>query len=155
MDNSVEVLIKLVRIALGNDADLSLPNVDDWRKVYDLSLQHGVAAIAVDGLQKIYDSSSELSLTIDMPGNEKLKYQWFSNALFSEDVFKDYYSVLHSLLDETSVHDIPILLIKGYVMSLNYPVPEHRSVGDIDIFPVGKNKWNLLNDLMKEKPRFK
>lgn len=37
-------------------------------------------------------------------------------------------------------HNIPMMLFKGYGLSLNYPVPQHRPCGDIDIWLCGRQE---------------
>ena len=45
MNQSAEVLFKLIRIALGNEKDFSLPNVVNWQEVFDLANRQGVDAL--------------------------------------------------------------------------------------------------------------
>ena len=60
MTASTEILFALLRAALGNGAagtrleglDLGSVSGEVWKEVIDLSFEQGVAAIAVDGLQK-------------------------------------------------------------------------------------------------------
>ena len=63
MNPSDEVLFRLLRIALGNEKtplNLALEGrLVDWREVIDLSFEQDVAAIAVDGLQRLYDANEE------------------------------------------------------------------------------------------------
>lgn len=48
--SSSEILLLLLRAALGGKpCDASLPSGINWQEVIDLSFDHGVAAIAVDG----------------------------------------------------------------------------------------------------------
>ena len=55
--HSVQTLFQLLRIALGKEEPISLPNDVEWQDVYDLSLQHGAGAIACDGLLTIQDNA--------------------------------------------------------------------------------------------------
>lgn len=87
---AAEVLFKLVRIALGKEEDFSLPCGIDWRKVVDLSYEQGVAAIAVDGLQRLYELHPSLELELDKPEFEGLKYEWFSSVFQAETDFAGY-----------------------------------------------------------------
>jgi hypothetical protein len=45
-------------------------------------------------------------------------------------------------------HDIRMMVLKGYGLSLNYPIPNHRPSGDIDIYLFGDQKKadKLLHD---------
>ena len=51
MTDSANILFRLLRAALGNETEVSLPETVDWNAVVDMAFDQGVAAIAVDGLQ--------------------------------------------------------------------------------------------------------
>lgn len=139
MSSSAEILFKLLRIALGNESDLSLPSVIDWREVVELSYQQGVAAIAVDGLQKIYDAVLDWELELDKPELEALKYEWFGNTMADEQKYDKHCSIIAQISSLLSKDCVRMMLLKGVGCSLNYPVPSHRQVGDIDIYCFEKN----------------
>lgn len=52
MFSSATTLFQLLRSALGRQSAETLSTDIDWQKLIDLSYDQGVAAIAVDGLQK-------------------------------------------------------------------------------------------------------
>lgn len=127
MNKSVDVLLKLLRVALGVESDFSLPCNVAWEEVYHLSLRQGVGAVACDGLLAIKDNSVE----------EALKYKWMGQSMVIE---QKYYRQKQSIAELASFyhqHGINMMLLKGYGLSLNYPVPEHRPAGDIDVFLFG------------------
>ena len=152
MSPTTEVLFKLLRIALGNEKDFSLPLSVNWKEVIDLSFEQGVAAIAVDGLQRLYDavegsSSSNASLgssgssslvsslsTLDSPELEDLKYEWFGEVMNAEQDYEAHRSAISHLVHFYESQGVKMMLLKGYGLSLNYPIPSHRPVGDIDIY---------------------
>ena len=144
VNNSSEVLFKLLRIALGKECDYSLPLSVNWKEVIDLSFEQGVAAIVVDGLQKIYDfvESSRVQEVqgfkaledLDSPKLEDLKYEWFGEVMNQEQDYERHTELIARLSSKLSENGIRMMLLKGVGCSLNYPVPSHRSVGDIDIY---------------------
>lgn len=146
--STAEVLYKLVRIALGKEEDFSLPCGIDWRKVVDLSYEQGVAAIAVDGLQKLYDCQPNLELELDSPELETLKYEWFGSCFDAEQNYAKHLGVIEKLASLYNAQSIPMLLMKGYGLSLNYPVPNHRPSGDIDVYLLG---YGSFGDQMAQK----
>lgn len=131
---SEEILLKLIRAALGNENSLSLPWGIDWNEVIELSYQQGVAAIAVDGLQQIYDANTEYQTELDNPELEDLKYDWFGSCLMNEKDYEALTKSIKHLAKFLSSHNIPMMLLKGFGLSLNYPNPSHRPTGDIDIY---------------------
>ncbi len=138
MDQSAEVLFKLIRIALGNEEDFSLPNAVNWEEVYDMSLKQGVGAIACDGMLALK------ACDID----EELRYKWMGQSMVVEHNYFQHEQALADLAKFYQQQGIRMVLLKGYGLSLNYPVPEHRPSGDIDVFLKGdklpKDKiWKL------------
>ena len=134
---AAEVLFKLVRIALGKEEDFSLPCGVDWRKVVDLSYEQGVAAIAVDGLQRLYELHPSLELELDKPEQEGLKYEWFGSIFQAESDFAGYLSAAKSLAKLYADNGVRTLVLKGLVFSECYPNPSHRSSCDLDCYLAG------------------
>ena len=52
----------------------------------------------------------------------------------AEEDYKKYVEDIASLAKAYSEAGIEMMVLKGYGLSLNYPEPAHRPVGDIDIF---------------------
>lgn len=145
-DSSVKVLFDLLRIALSEDDVCAWDYCDvDWQEVYELAVQQDVSPVAFDGLIKVYESFPELDLGIRHPEFGQIKYDWTCDSLSSETEYSIYCSVVAKLSRSCAQHGVPLLLLKGYGLSLNYPVPSHRNCGDIDVFPVGASMWNALN----------
>lgn len=160
---SANTLFQLLRAALGNEAAVGvLPSDIDWKEVIDLSFEQNVAAIAVDGLQKSLEKRAEsLELSLDSPELEDLKYEWFGEVFSCEEDYKNYQSAIAQFLRLCREQQVDVLLLKGYGLSLNYPVPSHRPCGDIDIF-INDNPstssgqarlpgWKRINNLMRER----
>ena len=139
IDSSTNTLLCLLCLALGNNAGCSLPADIDWKDVIGLSFEQGVAAIAVDGLQRLYDTNPGLELALDGPELEVLKYEWLGSTFQTENSYRDHLAAIASLAKLYSESGISMMLLKGYGLSLNYPVPEHRPAGDIDVYLINDN----------------
>lgn len=134
-DSSVNILFQLLRLALGNKGKCSLPADIDWREVIDLFFNQGVAALTVDGLQKSLEFSAEgLELSLDSPELEDLKYELFGETFTCEEDYAKFGEVIGSLAKLFGENGLKIMVLKGYGLSQDYPIPSHRSLGDIDIF---------------------
>ena len=134
-DSSVNILLQLLCATLRNGAVGELPPDIDWRKVIDLAFEQGVAAIAVDGLQRSLKQREEsLELALDSPELENLKYEWFGESFKCEEDYQNYKSAIDDLDKFYESIGVRMILLKGYGLSLNYPIPQHRPVGDIDVF---------------------
>lgn len=55
-------------------------------------------------------------------------------------VYEEHQNTIGSLAGYYKEHGIKMMILKGYGLSKNYPTPEHRPCGDIDIFLYGKQK---------------
>lgn len=125
--HSVQTLFQLLRIALGKEEPISLPNDVEWQDVYNLSLQHGVGAIACDGLLTIQDNAI----------NEELKYKWMGQSMVIENKAKARWRALCQLADLFEQHGIKTYVLKGFSYASFYPNPFHRPSSDLDICLLG------------------
>jgi len=146
----VDILLNLVCIALGVERDFSLPMNVDWKAVQDLSYEQGLAALASDGLQIIYDCAPDQLHSLDSIENKTIKYDWFGSALNYEIQFEKHKEAINKLALLLGEKGIRILLMKGIGLSRYYPVPSHRATGDIDVYLYGKGReadeW-IMNSL--------
>ena len=146
ISSSAEILFQLLRAALGNEAagtrleglDLGSVSGEVWKEVIDLSFEQGVAAIAVDGLGFANDNDNlnqeSLELALDSPELEDVKYEWFGAVFSCEDDYSGYLAKLRELVELYRSEGIRAMVLKGYGLGLNYPIPAHRPTGDIDVF---------------------
>lgn len=148
MTHSSEILFKLIRIAFGDTEDLTLPSDVDWKAVIGLAFAQGVAAIAADGLQIIYDHDPDLELAIDSPELENDKYEWFANQMSCEQDFAHRARVIEKISKLWRPEGIDFVILKGLSYASYYPIPEHRYSCDLDILPL--NGWELSNSLLEQ-----
>lgn len=132
-NRSIEILFKLLRISLGKESDFSLPNDVNWEEVFAFSIRQDIVNIVYDGLQKIFESNSGKILGFDTPKLEELRYKWIGYEMLAEQRYDSYSHVVADLAHLYFEHGYQILLLKGYGLSLYYPIPSHRPTGDIDI----------------------
>lgn len=126
MDQSAEVLFKLIRIALGNEENLSLPNVVNWQEVFDLANRQGVDALVWTDM--LSERSEEFGI------DEYIKYKWIGHQAIVE---KEYYSRLQSLKNLGllwATKRITPVVLKGLTYAVLYPKPYHRKSCDLDVF---------------------
>lgn len=136
-DSSVHTLFQLLRLALGTNTESSLPSDTDWQTLINLSFEQGVAAIAVDGLQKLYESNPSLDLAIDKPELEALKYEWFASAFDAESRNMAVSARAKEVYEFFAEAGFRSCVLKGQGLAQLYPVPEHRTAGDIDLWVEG------------------
>lgn len=134
MSKAEIVLLQLLRVSLGNErSDVLLPNDVFWQEVFELSVKQGVVNIAYDGLQSLLDANPEETFGFDSSELENLKYKWIGYGMSAELSYQRYVNTISALAELYQSLGLQMLLFKGYSLALNYPVPSHRPVGDIDI----------------------
>ena len=147
MNETIRTLLYLVRLGLftdmlvrsDNDCDFSKTN---WGKLFRISVSQGVNAIAADGLQLLLENpnNKELLKSLDVTPLKLQKMQWLGYSLTIERIYEQHKHVMSELAAFYRTHGIKMLVAKGYGLSLNYPVPNHRPLGDIDIWLFGEQK---------------
>ena len=103
----------------------------DWSAVYSALVQQGVAAVAWDNVQR---AMTEGGILPEQQLSKTQKIQW---ALAVEQVERKYHRqkrVIEKLATFFAEHNIKLMILKGYGLSLNYPMPEHRPCSDVDIW---------------------
>ena len=87
-----------------------VPNTVNWKALVNLAFEQGVAAIAVDGLQKLYEANPEFELDIDKPELEPLKYEWFGSCFDAEQNYAKHLGAIEKLASLYNTQSIPMLL---------------------------------------------
>ena len=139
IDSSANTLFQLLRLALGNKVECNLPSDIDWQSLIDLSFDQGVAALSVDGLGLMVHDCPNQELEIDKEELEDLKYEWFGATFQAEEDYGQQVEAISSLARIYAQSGISMMLLKGYGLGLNYPIPQHRPTGDIDVYLINDN----------------
>ena len=97
-----------------------------------LALKHGLDAVVLDGVEKLPDNKR--------PPKE-LVLQWIGEVLQSyEQRYELYCVAIAKMAEFYNTHHYRMMILKGYACSLDWPKPEHRPCGDIDIWQFGMQK---------------
>jgi len=135
MSATQETFFQLVRLALGHEKADSFIEPSDWEELIALCKRQGLSALCTDGLQKLYSDNTGFHCGLD--AQKKLRMEWFSDTVNCETEYVKHSRVIAKLAEFYSAHGLEMMVLKGYGLSLNYPVPQHRESGDIDIFLLG------------------
>ena len=124
-----EMLFALLRSSLTqNAADVSVfegATPEEWRKCYLLAQDHGVKALAWDGV---------VTLPSEKRPPKQLYLNWALAVEKYEKQYEHYCRTIAKLTDFFAQHGILTMQMKGVGFSTYYPHPEHREGGDLDIF---------------------
>lgn len=123
--------LSLIRLGIGHDAYISANKVD-WNVVETLASEHGLSAVMVDGVEKVSEN---------LRPPKTLLLQWIGEVLQNyESRYKQYQEAIGSLAAFYNQHGYKMMVLKGYACSLDWPKPEHRPCGDIDIWMFGEQR---------------
>lgn len=135
MRNSRDVLLKLVRMAMGWEEDFSLPADIVWGEVLQLAYEQGVGAIALDGYEEYLKIIPKDEQVVVSPQDKMLIIEAIGQLQLVEQNFAKHQEVVQKLGDILHKKEIPFVIMKGFACAQYYPNPKHRECGDIDIYP--------------------
>lgn len=130
-----ENFLRLIRLGIGHGAG-PLREPVDWDEVETLAARQGLMGVVLDGIQCIAESA-ENAETIPY----KKKLEWLGLVMQGYELrYKDYRKALTELATFYGRHGYKMMVLKGYACGKDWPKPEHRPYGDIDIWLFGKQK---------------
>lgn len=133
-----EIFLHLVRLGIGHCSYYTSFQDVDWESLRALAAKQGLSAIVLDGLD-VEIAAHVRNEGIDMP--QRLRLEWIGEVMQNcEARYADYEKAIKDLAGFYSSLHIKMMVLKGYGLSLNYPKPNHRPCGDIDIWNFGKQK---------------
>ena len=113
----------------------------------DLSVEQGVAAIALDGLQTIISSPEFLSKcyqgfieSFDSPSFAEFRYDWFANLLHSEGRYQEQWESAVKLSQLYTENGLKTVVLKGFSIGQYYPCPNHRFCSDLDCYLISDSR---------------
>lgn len=150
MLDSEKTLFALLRSAIGEYSEEINLNNKELIKVMFMSQAQGVSALTVDGLQKYLSKRPQLHPFEKETSVEKLRrMQWIGQVMALEKLYAKHKISMVHLAQIYATQGIRMMVLKGYGLSLDWPIPNHRVVGDLDIYNFGK--WKEADDWVKKK----
>lgn len=128
--------LELVKLGIKTSSNAIIPKGIEWNQLKALADAQGLSAIVLDGLNSLPLNSLE---SYKMP--QVLSLQWIGEVMHSyEDRYAAYERAISSLAGFYNQYGYKMMVLKGYGCSIDWPKPEHRPCGDIDIWLFGKQK---------------
>lgn len=99
----------------------------EWDELLRFAQQHNVLPLLCDGIasQRKQIPPKAFSKLVGM-------------TVVGEDKYAERVDVIKSLAKLFAQHNIPLMVLKGYGVSLYYPQPNHRVFSDVDTYNFGK-----------------
>ena len=130
LENNIAFL-QLVRRGIGHEVR-PLPEQIDWVAVKTLADEQGLTAIVLDGIKR---------LPVNSRPEQKLLLEWIGEVWQNyEQRYELYKQTIAKMAGWHNAHGLKMMVLKGYACSRDWPIPEHRPCGDIDIWQFGKQK---------------
>ena len=126
----------MVRLGIGHESRVLSKEID-WTAIKALADAHGLTAVLLDGV----NSLSGICDTVVQGPPRMEKLQWIGEVDCNyERYYATYRDAISSLAGFYNKHGFKMMVLKGYACSLDWPKPEHRPCGDIDIWQFGEQK---------------
>lgn len=104
---------------------------EEWRTLYRTAAEQGVLALTYDAV---------VQLPTDLQPPRALRLQWAVNVGQIEERYAKQERAIADLGCFYADHGVRMMLLKGYGLSRNYPIPQHRPCGDVDIWLYGRQQ---------------
>lgn len=131
MKDLFEQYFYLIRTGIGHPIG-TIPNAIDWVELKDISDRHGLSAVMLDGLERLPEG---------MRPPQEILIGWIGEVLQGyEGRYKAYEKIIGEMAGFYNQHGFKMMVLKGYACSLDWPKPDHRPCGDIDIWQFGQQK---------------
>lgn len=131
MSSDKSTFLSLVRMGIRHHAD-ALPSVVDWNELKDLAERQGLSAVVLDGIEKLPEGQKPPKIFLLERIGETLQGYEYRYELYCRAIAE--------LAAFYNSHGYKMMVLKGYACAINWPKPEHRSCGDIDIWQFGQQK---------------
>ena len=130
--NIQEVFLQLVRLGIGHTDSTDSTELSDWRALKTLAEKQGLTAIVLDGIE---------CLTEELRPPKVLLLNWIGEVMQNYEArYTEYEKAISSLAGFYNRHGYKMMVLKGYACSLDWPKPNHRPCGNIDIWQFGEQK---------------
>lgn len=130
-----DAILTLTRLGIGHDAPQLTEQVD-WTEIETVASNHGLTAVVLDGIGEFRKRGPQ----IDIPTRPQFA-KWIGKVMKSyERKSEKYRQIISEMAGFYNSHGYKMMILKGYACSLNWPRPDHRPCGDIDIWLFGQQK---------------
>ena len=105
--------------------------------------KQGLSALCLD---EINQDQEFCKMFTSSPEGKKQMYKMVGTTVKMERHFALYEQAVKDLSAFARKYGLQMIVLKGYGLSLNYPVPEHRASGDIDVYIVSSDECYPMSD---------
>lgn len=138
MMKSCSIVLELLKKVFDNDYLCQIGYDVNWVDVIEVASEQGVLGVCFDAIEHLpRDQRPDMDCLMD----------WLGQAEYQKTVYSQHEVAILDLAKTYSNHHIRMMVLKGYGLSWNYPVPALRPCGDIDIYLFGKQEVAFCVDV--------
>ena len=133
-----KLFMALIKAGIGHESGHDSWSADhvhdivDWNALEDLAAKQGLSAVMVDGIEKLPEGQRPPRLVL---------LQWLGETLQGYEYrYDSYKKAIAELSAFYKAQGFKMMILKGYACAVDWPKPEHRPLGDIDIWLFGQQK---------------
>lgn len=144
-----DIFLRLVRLGTGrelvsgfkaqgsspstnSDSSLSLFSAVDWEAVKALAERQGLSGVVADGIECLpKEARPPKPVMLQLIGEVLQNYEYRHEL---------YRRAIAELAGFYNSHGFKMMVLKGYACAMDWPKPEHRPSGDVDIWLFGEQK---------------
>lgn len=118
-------------MGIGKESE-SFQETVNWDAVETMAVKHGLMAVVYDAVQQLPESQRPLQVTW---------LRWIGQVMQGYEArYVAYRKAVVKLASFYNSHGNKMMLLKGLACGRDWPKPEHRTYGDIDIWLFGQQK---------------
>ena len=136
-------LFDFIKSGVGKEVPIIQTGSTNWEALFTIAQNHGIAAFVFDGINKCFEKG--IKIDIDF----RTKMEWIGLTQQIEQRYRQYEKNIKKLGAFYREYGIRMMVLKGYGLAQNYPIPCHRPCGDVDIYLFGEQE--KADKLLQEK----
>lgn len=136
-------LFNFIKYGIWKEKSFSQDNLGNWDELFKLAQKQGVAAVVLDGINRCFEKDEKIDIDF------QTKMEWIGLVQQMEQRYQRYEKNIKELGAFYFEHGIRMMVLKGYGLAQNYPIPCHRLCGDVDIYLFGEQE--KADKLLQEK----
>lgn len=136
-------LFNFIKLGIGKENSIKRTKPSNWDELFSIAQKQGVAAVVLDGINKFFEKGVKIDIDF------QTKMEWIGLVQQMERQYQQYEKNIKELGAFYRQHGIKMMVLKGYGLAQNYPIPCHRPCGDVDIYLFGDQE--KADKLLQEK----
>lgn len=135
MTNTCNFLLTLIRSSLSSSTQDHLSLSLDLDELMKTASLQAVPILVVDALQKYFETHPDHKhFAKDTFADKTRRLQWVGQVMAFERMYAKHERAMADLARLYSTRGLRMMVLKGYGLSLDWPISNHRIVGDLDIY---------------------